>query len=277
MIENHHISSDWDRFDKYRTNAPRGLVTGFSDMDRSIIGLPNLVTVMGEPKCCKSTFVMNIAMYLAPQGNPIILLDKENGLQRTRLRMLSMLSGLTIGAIKSRSMTAEETARFTTAEAELKSLPIYYIAEEVSGPALEELIREVGKKHKQHVVLVADSLQSLVQDFKDRRASVDYWVFLFNELKLKYENFLTIIVVSEKNRQSYGTGSKSGAKESGGIEYKSEMVIDLYPKGDKDSPDADAIIAECVFNRDGDTGVIATLVKPYPYCYKLKEREFIPE
>lgn len=271
MFNEFLITEQWNGFDNYLSNCSRGLTTGFSEIDKKIIGLPGLVTIQGEPKCCKSTFAMNIGVMKALEGHPVLFLDKENGLNRTRLRMLSYLSDLTSGAIKSQNFYQGEREKYFAAVTQLKKLPIYYI-NETTKEQIQELIDGVGNKHNNHILLIADSLQSLVEDFKDRRASVDYWVFLFNELKMKYENDLTILVISEKRRDSYGQSSKNGGKESGSIEYKSEMVLDMYIGKDKPT-----ITVDCILNRDGDTGIVAELCKSSPYTYKLTSSEFMPD
>lgn len=271
MFADNLIGKDWAKFEDYRANRFLGLKTGFPEMDRKIIGLPGLVTFMGEPKCCKSTAVMSIALNKAIEGHPVIYMDKENGMQRARMRMICYLAGITRGAVLG-ELLGDEVQRYNKAATLLKSLPICYLIENISAETLEATIKEAGKVYRKNVVVVVDSLQKIITDFKDRRASVDYWVFLFNELKQRYENWVTIIVVSEKNRSEYGTASKSGGKESGGIEYTSELVLDLYPSKDKSS-----IIIECTYNRDGPTGVLSKLIKPTPYDYRLKEAEYCPE
>lgn len=271
MIDEYKLSSNWNTFEQYRTKSVRGLLTGYREIDRKIIGLPGFVTVQGEPKSYKSTFALNIALNNAKKGNPVLWVDRENGLQRTRLRMICNLAQVTSGAIKSNKMTDEEDERYCEAVEELNELPFYYL-DTINSEEMEEILEAIGKRHRRPVLLVVDSLQSLVSDFKDRRASVDYWVFWFNDLKKKYETKLTVLVISEKNRSSYGMASKSGAKESGGIEYKSEMVLDLYRRGN--DPE---VKIECTYNRDGDTGYLSSLIIPNNYYYNFTIGEECPE
>ncbi len=266
------IGKNWKSFENYLSNKSRGLLTGFPELDRTIVGFPGLTVVMGEPKCCKSTFVMNIVVFQALKGMPIILVDTENGLQRTRLRMICYLTGLTANALKSGNLNEDEQKKYASGTAILQALPIYFFISCSNPEALRGLIQSVGQKHKEKILLVVDSLQSLITEFKDRRGAIDNYLYFFNEIKQTYENWVTTILVSEKNRSGYGTSSKAGAKESGGIEYKGELVLDLFPA--KDSED---VLVECVFNRDGDTGLISRLMKPNPYSYRLLECEYVPE
>lgn len=272
MSDEFLIGANWKSFDNYISSKSRGMATGFWELDKTIVGLPGLSVIMGEPKCCKSTFVMNILLYQAQKQIPVILVDTENGLQRTRLRMICYLSGLTNTIIKSGNMNDNELSRFTNAVNVLRALPIYFFVVCASPERLQELITEVGKKHQEKILVIVDSLQSLITTFNDRRAGIDNWMAFFNKVKQDYENWVTTILVSEKNRQSYGTSNKAGAKESGGIEYKAEMVFDLFPA--KENSD---VIVECIFNRDGDTGIATRLSKPNPYSYKLLECEYVPD
>lgn len=266
FLENHHIKNDWDKFEDYCLRRVPGLPTGFKSIDDLIIGLPGVATVVGEPKCCKSTLALAIALHSAKAGHPVIFVDKENGLQRTRKRILCAVGNLTNGAVDSHNFTGKEQSKYDCAVRQVQSMPFYYFSD-VKAEELDDAIKEAIESHGKRCLVVADSLQSLVADFNDRRSSVDHWVYLFNDLKIKYENQLTILMVSEKKRDSYGFASKSGGKESGAIEYKSEMVLDMYVT--KEHPDQ--IHVDCVYNRDGDTGYICALHKSNPYTYNLMD------
>ncbi len=261
------LADNWESFEVYRSKQARGLLTGFKTIDTKLVGLPGLTTIMGEPKTYKSTFAMNIALNASLRGSPVILIDKENGIQRTRQRILSNLAKISYDAIRSK-LTDEEQQAYKNARNTIAGLNFYY--ENMLGIVnpnefLTELIQEIGRKHQQKVILIVDSLQSLVLDFKDRRGAVDFWVFLFNDLKLKFDGYLTIILISEKNRQAYGASNRAGAKESGGIEYKSEMLLDLYRTGEN------KIFLDCVFNRDGYTGIVTELEIPKPFYWQVEE------
>lgn len=266
------IGKNLEEFEEYLNKTSRGLTTGFKEVDRAILGLPGLVTIMGEPKCCKSTFAMNVALEKAKQGVRVLYLDTENGIQRLRLRMLSYLSGIPSAIVKSQNFTPQERAQYNSAKQQFVQLPITYVEGVESTQDAQTLIEALFSRGATNVLFIVDSLQSIIQDFKDRRASIDSWVFGFNDLKQQYEGRLTILLISEKARHAYGTATRAGAKESGGIEYKSEMVLDL-----RLHEELDKIIVECLYNRDGDTGVVANLIKPAPYTYRLQDAAYLPE
>ncbi len=266
----YHISSNWDKFEAYRRGLSRGLRTGFTAMDEKLISIPAFTMIMGEPKTCKSTMAMQILLNKALEGYPCLLIDQENGLFRTRYRMLCQLGQIPDSEMKSATLKGAEPASYSEAVSLLTKLPIDYMPPAITLELLEQHIKQTAKAHKKRVLVVVDSIQSLVTNLADRRHSVDSWVFGINNMKNALDGWVTFIVVSEKNRGSYGKASKSGAKESGGLEYKAEMVLDMYP-----SKQGDEIFVNCNYNRDGETGIVTVLAKPTPYCYMLEEVDVV--
>lgn len=264
------IYQDWNKFDDYLSKATHGLKSYVPEVDNVISEIPGLLVIQGEPKSCKSTVALGVAIENCKEGVACLYWDRENGLQRTRLRMLSYLSQVNPQAIKFNIMPDPERHRVNDAISTLKNLPFYYNMSN-NVEEVQENLSKLLQKHSK-VLFIVDSLQSLVQELNDRRASVDYWVYLFNELKLQYEGQLTIAVISEKNRYSYGIASKGGAKESGSIEYKAEMVWDIYIRPDEPQ----TIHMECTYNRDGETGYLTSFFKPNPFSYKLDYRRSLP-
>lgn len=268
------IGREWDKFEDYRAGTSKGLKTGFDRIDRKIGGMPNLVVVMGEPKTCKSTFVMDIILEKAKEGHPIIYVEKENGLHRTRQRMLCYITGLPLHVIQQTIISVEHQGKYNKGVSVLKSLPIYYLDIEHTKDSLEDLFLQLEEEHGKQVIIVVDSIQGLVTDYKDRRADIDGWINWFNTLKKQYEHRVTIILVSEKNRQAYGVSGRAGAKESGGVEYKAEIVFDLFP-----SKEPNKVVVECTYFRDGETGILGVFSKSDPFTYRINwvELEKPPE
>ena len=266
-MKHYHIAYDWARFESYRTAKVKGLRTGFKNIDASIFGLPNLIVVQGEPKCYKSTFILNVAINRLKKGTPVLLIDKENGLQRTRVRSLCYLGGIPYKFFEEPSLFDSDSKmqqRYQQAITQLNKLPFYYINHGLEQEVITELLMFLRNKYKKKVLLLVDSLQGLSAIGQgDRRTVVDEWLYYFRDLKLQ-NPWLTSILVSEKNRSAYGGAALAGAKESGAIEYQAELVLDLYP--DKEDT---KILVECTYNRDGDTGVIDSFIKNTPYTFQL--------
>lgn len=264
MIDSHHIAHNWDRYEDFRKKKKTGIVTGFPAIDRNVPCIPGLVTLVGETKLGKSYLTMNIYAHLAQSGIPVVLVDKENGFMRTRTRLLCYLSGLTEPAITSGKFINDEEEKYYAAVEELHKLPIYYF-DDIQQEEVEPVISEVGKLHKRRVFLVIDSLNRLIRDFDNRRGDVDSWVTLFNNLKLKYDNFLNIWVICEKNKAGE-------TKESNTIDFITELWLEMY----KDKSGS-GVVLNCKAQRDGPSGVLATFEHTKPFCYRLQEVENVPE
>ena len=264
MIEEHHIAKDWDRYENFRLKKKTGITTGFAAIDHSVPCLPGLTTLVGETKLGKSYFTMNVYVHLAQKGIPVILIDKENGFMRTRTRLLCYLSGLTEPAITSGKFINDEEELYENAVSELRALPIYYF-DDMQAELLEEYIKEVGKKHSKRVFVVIDSLNRLIKDFDNRRGDIDSWVTLFNNIKLKYDNFVNLWVICEKNKAGE-------TKESNTIDYITELWLEMY----KDKKGKGTVI-NCKAQRDGPSGVLATFEPSKPFCYRMETIEYVPE
>lgn len=267
-VLNEHISKNWEKYEEARLKQKRGLRTGFSGIDKTLITLPGLVNIMGDTNCFKSTLVTNIILHNAKEGYPVILCDNENGLTRTRTRMLCILAGLEPGAIESGNWHSGEQAKYTKAVNELAKLPIYYV-DNLVPDYIEESIIAVGKKYRRHVLLVVDSLHAFTSGGDSEKEELTKWVNYFNTIKNKYDGKVTILFISEKSKDQYGAGAK-GSKGSGAIDYRNECTINMYPTRDKTGT-----VLDCIKNRDGPKGIISILLPSLPFTYRLEEQEYM--
>ena len=264
MINEFHIANNWERYEEFRLKKKSGLTTGFTAIDKAIRALPGITTLVGATGLGKSYFTQNVYVRLAQRGIPVILVDKEIGFVNVRTRILCQLSGLTEPAITSGKFVGEEEKRYVKAVEEIKGLPIYYF-DDLKQDQVEEYIKEAGRVHNRRVFLVIDSLNRLILDFENRRADIDSWITLFNNLKLKYDNKLNIWLIAEKNKAGE-------VKESNTVEYISELWLDMIPTKDKQG-----MMLDVKKNRNGPRGVITILQNKLPFCYQMEEVENVPE
>lgn len=264
MINEFHIANNWERYEEFRLKKKSGLTTGFTAIDKAIRALPGITTLVGATGLGKSYFTQNVYVRLAQRGIPVILVDKEIGFVNVRTRILCQLSGLTEPAITSGKFVGEEEKRYVKAVEEIKGLPIYYF-DDLKQDQVEEYIKEAGRFHNRRVFLVIDSLNRLILDFENRRADIDSWITLFNNLKLKYDNKLNIWLIAEKNKAGE-------VKESNTVEYISELWLDMIPTKDKQG-----MMLDVKKNRNGPRGVITILQNKLPFCYQMEEVENVPE
>ena len=267
-----HIFQKWETFKDFCSKRVKGITTGIKSLDKGLLGLRGIVCILGEPASCKSTLALQISLYHAKRHGPVLFIDKENGINRLRIRSICNL-----GKVSEIDVITNSFDGIDRIVGGISKLPFYVCTENVSILEIDSLVLEAINLHKKPVLLVIDSLQALPIDFNDQRGSIDSWLIGLDGLKLKYENWLTILLTSEKRRGSYDKAMKDSGKESGRIEYKAELMLDLiYDKN------ANCIKVECTKNRDGPCGELTRLTleladenNPMSFCYNLKDLEEI--
>lgn len=242
------ISRDWDSFLAFRERKLSGIQTGIKSLDRNLLGLSGIVIIQGAPGTNKSTLALQISQYQAGIGNPSLIIDRENGRERFRMRLLCM------------SNSVSQTDVLTCSQERLRELitpvieyPIYVCTDAVTEyEEINTALKHLWERHKKPMLLVVDSLQALPLIAEDERLSIQKWLGLFDQCKLDWEGKLTIIITSEKSRGSdnYDRASLQSAKGSGASEYKAEMVFDLRRNKENGN-----VILEVIKNRDGLSGV----------------------
>ncbi len=256
-------------FERYCKRRLDGVPTGIEALDKILLGLRGITMLQGAPGVNKSTLALQIAVGHARSGQPVIFYDRENGINRLRMRILCQ------------SLQKSETDLLTNPPSfgVLRGLPLWV----VNNIGLAELDKLVGKligtgPKKKTVMLVADSLQKLPKKFDgDKRLSADHWMEGFDQLKLKYESNYVALVISEKGRWAYDEAALGGSKESGDNEYTGEIILDL--RTNKKTRD---LICTVVKDRDGLGGYEVVFTKefsdpgnPRSFIYKLKPLETV--
>ena len=232
---------------EYCHGGQSGIETGLPQIDEQMRGLKGFVGILGEPKTCKSSFLLSLAIHNAKKGIPVIYIDRENGKIQTAIRAICAAIGEGVESLSQMSSSAIREVGES-----LSSLPLLYLFD-LDEEELESCLDRIGEG-----ILIVDSLHALPfpSGIDSMRAAVDYWLNYFDSLKLKYGGKITIICSIEKNRSSYGTSSLKAAKESGRIEYKLEQLLSFIPQGDE-------IVIECILNRHGPKGQIMSIRKNY--------------
>lgn len=272
-VQSKHISSGWRSFLAYRARRLTGIQTGLAALDRILLGLSGIVVIQGAPGCNKSTLALQFASYQASSGNPVLIVDRENGKERFRTRLLCQANRI------------DQVHAFTCSESELKgyvdrvrSWPIYVETDPVREVALlKAMLDEMAVAHPgRPLLLVVDSLQALPALDAEERLSLQLWLKELDQLKLDYDGRLTIVATSEKRRGEagieYDRASLGAGKGAGAIEYKAEMVLDLRRRKDDGN-----IVCEVVKNRDGLSGtsvdlrpMLADPKNSQSFCFRLE-------
>ena len=256
--------------------------TGFENLDKVLDGglYEGLYFIGALSSLGKTTFTLQVADQVAKQGHDVLIISLE--MARNEL-MAKSISRNTFSVSKKFAKTTRQitTASFyqyyteddraciNQAIQEYATYAQHIYIEESVGETTVVKIRELIQNHIQITgnkpLVIIDYVQILrPMDVKmsDKQA-VDYNVM---ELKRITRDFkVPIIGISSLNRMSYNQAiSMSSFKESGAIEYSSDVLIGLQLKGagtdDFDVDEAKAnrereIELVILKNRNGQTGV----------------------
>jgi len=150
-----------------------GIPTGFSILDKRIDGLvPGTLTVLcARPKHGKSTFLSNIAAYVAYElHKPVLYVDTEMDFDQWRSRILAMLSNVPERKIKHGGYTEEEYDRLKLAASIIKKGKLFH--EFMPGYSLDKLTALYNKyRHIENIELaVFDYIKAPSRaDFKNKK------------------------------------------------------------------------------------------------------------
>lgn len=240
------LGLETDKFLDRLSRKMVGVQTGILELDKKLQGLAGFFSIIGEPKACKSTFVMQLALHNAKIGNPVLFIDQENGKQRLTERILCNLHDETWSSVRHMERLREKYQQ-------LSELPLYLHCGKIEISEIDEAVNEMLRVHTgRKALVIVDSLQAATKNLGDMRLSVDQLLLDLDALKLKYDGRVSIGIVCEKRRGAYGEASVDAAKESGRIEYKVEQQLDLRNTGEQ-------VIIECTLNRDGPKGMFLPL------------------
>ena len=256
--------------------------TGFSELDRTLGGglFEGLYFIGALSSLGKTTFTLQIADQVAQQGHDVLIISLEMARSELMAKSISRLTssgdcryakttrGITTAAYY-KHYSDEERACINQAINEYATYAEHiFITESVGNTTVDEVRRLIDNHVKitgNKPLVVIDYVQILrpLDPRMSDKQAVDYNVM---ELKRISRDFkIPIIGISSLNRQSYKEKiSMTSFKESGAIEYSSDILIGLQLKGAgdpnfdvdeakaKDEREIELVILK---NRNGKTGV----------------------
>jgi KaiC/GvpD/RAD55 family RecA-like ATPase len=251
------LDKGWGSFLNYLERRLKGVATGIPELDDYLLGLGAVVLFQGETGSNKSTLALQILHHQLSLGAAAIMLDCENGQNRIRMRLMCQANRISETDIKVARTSMETLKRYRKP---LVGLPLHVYTEPPSG--LEEIGVMVDQAMEayqgRHVVLLVDSVQAMPRLADEGNVSIEMYMGFFDQLKLRHEGRLTILVVSEINRAAYGQEQGLGAgKGSNSLEFKAESVFDM--REDKAQPGV--IKLKVAKHRDGQKGATFFLKK----------------
>ena len=265
-----------------------GLQTGFRMLDKATLGLRGLSVLGGVPGQGKSSLALQLSTQIASiNGIPVLYYALEMSKLDIYIKIISRLSGLdystlTIGSEingrRGQGLTEDHTQRLSVATVEFMEYADRVkiidrtVCKEISLPVVKLHIQQAKREFDaDQVFVVIDHLQIFPCDNSgrdDMKSRLDYLVAEFKAISEQMN--AAILLISEKNRNSYDKEWLGAFMGSAGIEYGADLAMLLHEEseaygspsgnnGDVDNRCLDLVLAK---NRFGKRAEIAMRFHP---------------
>jgi len=246
-----------------------GLLTGFKDLDRIIMGLnaSDLILIASRPGMGKTSIALNIALHVARKsGKSVAVFSLEMSREQLAMRLLSSDAYIDGKRLHTGRLNDAEWRRLAEA-AKVISEAKLLINDDASLTVTEmnaqcRRISDLG-------LVVIDYMQLMSAATNDRGYRGENRVQIVTEISrtmkvMAKELNVPIICLSQLNRDNEKRAKNdrrpqlSDLRESGSIEQDADIVMGLY-RDDYYNEDSEMPnIAECIIlkNRRGETGTV---------------------
>lgn len=240
-----------------------GITTGLRDVDRLLHGLQpsDLVVVAARPAMGKTSFGVGVALAAARQGKRVAIASLEMARRQIGFRFLSVVSGVSLHALTSGTMSDHQMSRVNYAAVHLEPLPIHYVD---ANPMSIDLLRSMARQQKIQNgldVLIVDYLQLMDNPNRRRGARQEDVAEISRGLKLMAKELdICVVAISQLSRKPEDRADRrpmlADLRESGAIEQDADVVIMLYRDEVYDDESPDRGVAEILIrkHRNGPTG-----------------------
>lgn len=138
-----------DRY--YADGASSGLATGFSELDRRILGLrpSDLIAIGGSPSMGIMTFAINIAVNVSKADrHPTLIFPLKMTRQQVAERMIASTGGIFLTKIQNGKLEDRDWPLMTSSIAQLADLPIF--VDDTSDLSPHEIVSRATRLHTDH-------------------------------------------------------------------------------------------------------------------------------
>ncbi len=247
-----------------RPDEVQGTKTGFSGLDRVLVGMGNsdLVLVGARPGMGKTSFVLNIGTNVAIQTKKTVcIFSLEMSAEQLVSRLLSSEAMVDSTALRSGKLSNEDWTKIAVASSKLSGTDI--LIDDTTGITVTGMKAKL-RRVKNLGLVVIDYLQLMQSDRKIENR-VQEVSDISRALKLLAKELaVPVICCAQLSRGPESRTDKkpmlSDLRDSGAIEQDADVVMflyrDEYYKTDKN--DQNASIAEVIIqkNRHGSTGTV---------------------
>ena len=236
------IDATLDRFVEIQDRtAPKGLMTGFYDLDEITSGLQpgQMVIVAARPGVGKSTLAVDIMRHLSiHEGIPTAIFSLEMSTHEINTRVLASEANVDIKRMRQGRMRSEDWDRVAKARETLDAAPLFI--DESPENTVMDIVAKTKMMVKRHGIklIVVDYLQLLHSGKREESRQQEVAGFS-RALKLLAKSAgIPVIAVAQLNRESERNDSKpkpSDLRESGALEQDADVILLLHREDMKHS------------------------------------------
>lgn len=261
------LTASFDRLDEIQKNSGklRGVPSGFRDLDSKLAGFQesNLIIFAARPGQGKTSFVLNVAQYVAVKINlPVGIFSLEMSQEELVDRLLVGQAEIDAWKLKTGRLDDHDFDRLSTAMGELAEAPLFI--DDTPGLSLAEIRTKARRLQVEHglKLVVVDYLQLIHgRNLENRVQEVSE---ISQGLKnLARELKVPVIAVSQLSRAVESRGTRkpqlADLRESGAIEQDADVVMFIYREDAENMKDVTLDIQK---HRNGPTGEIKLMFIP---------------
>lgn len=255
------LAVSFDRLDELQKNSGklRGVTSGFRDLDSKLAGFQesNLIIFAARPGMGKTSFVLNVAEYVAVKANlPVGIFSLEMSQEELIDRIIVSRAEIDSWKLKTGKLDDADFDKISLAYGELAEAPLYI--DDTPGLSLAEIRTKARRLQMEHglKLLIVDYLQLIHgRNLENRVQEVSE---ISQGLKnLARELKIPVLAVSQLSRAVESRGTRrpqlADLRESGAIEQDADVVMFIY----REDPDnASDVTLEIAKHRNGPTGEI---------------------
>ncbi|MDO8498748.1 MAG: replicative DNA helicase [bacterium] len=261
------LTVSFDRLDELQKTSGklRGVPTGFKDLDNKLAGLQesNLIIFAARPGQGKTSFVLNVAEYVAVKANlPVGIFSLEMSQEELVDRIIVSRADIDAWKLKTGKLDETDFDRISKAYGELAEAPLYI--DDTPGATLADIRTKARRLQMEHglKLLVVDYLQLIHgRNLENRVQEVSE---ISQGLKnLARELKVPVLAVSQLSRAVESRGSRrpqlADLRESGAIEQDADVVMFIYREDPENLQDVTLDIQK---HRNGPTGELKLFFVP---------------
>lgn len=243
-----------------------GVSSGFLELDEMTRGFQpgDLVIVAGRPSMGKTSLVLNVAEYVARQGQTVGFFSLEMSRESLFLRLVCGVAQLDSHRMMSGAIGQKDYGRIATALDTLAAMPLH--VDDTANVGVLEMRAKARRLQAEHGLglLVVDYLQLMQARGKFDNRTLELASISRSLKALAKELKVPVIALSQLSRapeaRSDHRPQLSDLRESGALEQDADVVVLIYRDEvyNRDPQNPDAGVAELILakQRNGPTGVV---------------------